>query len=301
MLSKGRDREGTDMSSTLLRHFANGTQKTQTGARIGMEIETIYVFADTGAPISQAISNRMRAETAGLPAHCRNNGIDLSRATHELVVGPCPTIEEVLERAAAGLAWQYGVAKRFGAVPVFAPEVQHDGPLVDAGTNPRDSLWLQLDGLAALEQLTCASVQFTVDVHPQDAIGVINELWKREVHLYDFAPNDRRWRNYVALSAAGYDPLRYGGPHHFEDGFAGLHDYVEQLTLHDVVMHHGALARLDAASVSDLDCELYLRSVWWHYRLRRPGPLAVEIRPFARRADTCFEQYWRLIAPVLGL
>ena len=298
------------MTNTLLEHFAKGTQKTVTGSKIGCEIETIFVFADTGMPVSLAVSQAVRGATEGRPTGCINK-IELSRATHELAIGPCGSFEELLDLAHCSLAWQYQVADRYGAVPLFAPEIRWGGSLLDPSED-RDQLWLRLDGAVALEQLVCASVQFTVDVHPHDAIPIINELWRRRLHEVDFAPNHRRWQNYIALSNAGYDPLRYGGPAGFQEGVDDLADYVRQLSLHDVVMHGDQLVRLNAQCVPDLNIDLFLRSVWWHYRLRRPeiGPesnrrpgstLAVEIRPIARRDDDCLERYWRLIAPVFGL
>lgn len=287
----------------FMRHFAHGTQRTVTGAKVGVEVETIFVFADTGQPITQAISARMRRALAtGAPAKVAYVGIDLSRATHELAIGPCSNFDELMERTSAGLHWLYAVARNFGATPHFAPSVPNAGPLVDTTTDPRDNLWVQLDGREALEQLTCASVQFTVDTNPADAVSLINELWVRQVHEQDFADNDRRWRNYIATSRAGYHPQRYGGPPGFATGPGDLAGYVEALCLHDVVMHHGRPSRLDPLAVADLDINLFLRSVWWHYRLRRyHNSLCLEIRPFSRRDDTRIETCWRSISPIFGL
>lgn len=48
--------------------------------------------------------------------------------------------------------------------------------------------------------------------------------------------------------------------------------------------------------------ELFLRSVWWHYRLRRYGnTLAVECRPFARREDAAIIGTAQLIRIALGI
>lgn len=254
----------------ITRHFTHGTQGTVTGAKIGMEIETIFISANTGQPISQITSDSMRtALTSDAPARVAYVGLDLSRATHELAIGPCSSFDELMERASKGLDWLYQIARSFGAVPHFAPTIATHGLLLDAATDPRDDLWIQLDGPQALEQLTCASVQFTVDAHPSDAVHIINKLWKKEVHTFDFAENDQRWRSYITTSRAGYDPLRYGGPSQFETGAGGMASYVEALTLHDVVMHRGQPARLRPLSIPDLDVDLFLRSVWWHYRLRR--------------------------------
>ena len=48
--------------------------------------------------------------------------------------------------------------------------------------------------------------------------------------------------------------------------------------------------------------DLFLRSVWWHYRLRRYGDtLALETRPFARRGDEALNHTGRRIQQALGL
>ena len=276
----------------LMRHFAHGTQQTVTGGRIGCEVETIFVFADTGQPISLAVSRAIRAEVNGRPRGCRLM-IDLSRATMELAIGPCRSFSQLMELKARSLVWLYGAAERYGAVPVFAPTIKWDGPLVDVSSDPRDQAWLNLDGRIALEHLVCASEQLTVDVHPHDAVAIINQLWKAGIHGLDYAANDRCWRNYIATSTAGYAPTRYAGPMAFEEGIGDIAGYVGELCLHDVVMHEGQEVRLDPAAHASYDIDLFLRSVWWHYRLRRYGDsLALGLRPFARRDDAKIERLW---------
>lgn len=279
----------------LLAHFTN-TKPTTSGEWIGLEIETILTMA-SGEPISQGVSRAIRTYTMGRPAGCVHS-IDLSRATFELAVGPCQTWGELLELAHKSLHWLYAVAARFGAVPFFGPELDWSRPLVDVTSDPRDQVWVQLDGQAALEHLTCASVQFNVDVSQAGAVPIINELWARRIHEVDFGSNDVRWRRYIAESRAAYHPIRYAGP----SWFADLADYARQLSGLPVVMHQGNIARLDPLGPESIDIELFLRSVWWHYRLRvRRGKLVLEIRPFARRSDECLEKYWGLVASVIGL
>ena len=88
---------------------------------------------------------------------------------------------------------------------------------------------------------------------------------------------------------------RYGGPRRFKD----LADYVDQIKKHNVVMHQGQPCNLPFDDVDSPDIELFLRSVWWHYRLRRYGDqLTVEIRPFGR--DVSFKELWERLSQVLA-
>jgi hypothetical protein len=163
----------------------------------------------------------------------------------------------------------------------------------------RDEVWVQLDGRTALEHLCrCSSVQFTVNVNPYDAVYILNKLWKSRLHERDYVPNNNKWIQYMNSSVAKYLPDRYGGPCEFEN----MQDYVNQLTKHDVVMHKGNPIRKNVEYVADLNIDLFLRSVWWHYRLRRYGStLAIEMRPFARRHDDDFQTLWKEIARVIGV
>ncbi|HEX3082843.1 MAG TPA: hypothetical protein VHQ86_06395 [Candidatus Saccharimonadia bacterium] len=282
----------------LLEHFTNGTEGTITGRQVGCEVETDFVDAITRAPISAAVSRKILAARAGRPEGCEQK-LELGRQKIELAIAPSPSAYELIERTHASLAWLYGVAGEHGAVPLFEPEISWAGDLLDVSSDPRDQVWIQLDGHPALEELCrCSSVQFTVDVHPGDAVDVLNALWGARLHERDYAPNDRRWRAYIGRSAAGYRPDRYAGPR----GFDSLEDYVQQLVRHDVVMHQGRPVRLSPLEVPDLDLDLFLRSVWWHYRLRRfGGTLAVEVRPLARRHDDDIRVAWKAVATAIGL
>src|SRR5690606_4857113 len=110
-------------------------------------------------------------------------------------------------------------------------------------------------------------------------------------------PNDQRWLNYIARSTAGYRKDRYGSPGLFLD----LQHYVARLSKHEVVMHQVQQVRTSLDQLSKPDIALFLRSVWWHYRLRRyDHTLTVEIRPFARRKDEGFSQLWQLVAGAIN-
>jgi hypothetical protein len=282
----------------LLEHFKDGTRGTITGARIGCEIETDFVDASTGSPISTGVSRAILATDYGKPSFCEHK-LELGRQKIELAIKPARSFDELLEHTHASLDWLYRTAAMYGARPHYAPEFEWSGRLLDEATDPRDAVWLQLDGNSALEELCrCSSVQFTIDVNPGDAIPIINALWIAGLHEIDYAANDRRWQNYLRSSRAGYTMSRYGGP----TSFTNLHNYAAELSRHEVVMHEGRPTSALVHQVSRLDIELYLRSVWWHYRLRRYNDtLAVEIRPFGRRGDDCIQSYWNRVAPVFGL
>ena len=137
-----------------------------------------------------------------------------------------------------------------------------------------------------------------MDVNPRNAIEILNTLSQNGIHEFDYEPNDRRWQRYIAMSRAGYAPDRYAGPLGFDD----LTNYATKLARHHVVIHQGQPVRRRIYELPKPNVELFLRSVWWHYRLRRYlNTLTVEIRPFARRGDDRIERYWQEVAPIFGL
>lgn len=280
----------------LLDYFTRGTRNTITGQYAGVEVETDFVDSVTGRPISAAVSQAIQSETAFGAVKFAVQG-ELGRQKIELAIEPHDNPGALLATTYAALRSLYEAAARYGAVPRFDPELKHAGSLMSPYDH-RDRLWMQLDGSEALEELCrCSSVQFTVDVNPEDAIRVINALWDAQLHMFDYDPNNRRWQRYIAASKAGYRPDRYAGPRSFES----IDDYVAKLEQHRVVMHEGKPVNMDPKSISNLNIDLFLRSVWWHYRLRRFGDaLAIEIRPFARRRDEDMITYWNLIAPIFG-
>lgn len=277
-------------------YFTRGTDKTKTGSMVGMEVETDFVF-ENGKPITTEVAGKLLQETKLRPTGVRQS-LELGRQKIEIAISPQPNPALALEAMQEGLDWLYRQAAQFGARPLFEPEIHSDDELLWV-QEERDAIWVNLDGREALEQLCrCSSVQFTVDVHPENAIAILNRLHAARLQEVDYAPNHRRWLNYINLSRANYRPDRYGGPEWFSD----LDDYVAKLEIHEVVMHKGQPICGQASQVPDLDIDLYLRSIWWHYRLRRyGGSLAVEIRPFSRREDETFGKLWQLIANAIGL
>lgn len=280
----------------LMNHFTKGTERTVTGEAIGMEIETDFLMED-GSPISEEDSRNLLNDEEGRPLGCVQK-LELGRQKIELSISPQPNIQLLLEAAEDSLYWLYGKAKQFGAYPFFGPEVLWEGPLLFV-QEERDAVWVQVDGRPALEHLCrCSSVQFTVDVNPQDAIPMINKLWKSNLHLRDYDENARKWGRYLVTSKAGYRFNRFAGP----TWFATMLDYVDQLTKHPVVMHKGHHVWTNVNRIPDLNVDLFLRSVWWHYRLRRYGEkLTIEMRPFARRKDDDFLPLWKEISRVIGV
>jgi hypothetical protein len=280
----------------LLEYFNRETHDTITGQFVGIEVETDFVDSVTSRPISADVSRSIQSETAFGAVGFAVQG-ELGRQKIELAIEPHDSPEALIDTTMTALQSLYESAARYGARPRFDPEMKTSASLL-APYDHRDRLWLRMDGQEALEDLCrCSSVQFTVDVNPNDAIDVINALWSAQVHKYDYEPNNRRWMSYITNSKAGYREDRYGGPR----GFSSLKDYAQKLEEHRVVMHDGVPVSLDPKTTENLNIDLYLRSVWWHYRLRRFGnKLCVEIRPFARRRDEDIVSCWNQIAALVG-
>lgn len=188
----------------------------------------------------------------------------------------------------------YAVAEHYEAYPFFGPIVKTDENLLVI-PDERDAVWLALDGKDALNLLArCSAVQFTIDISPVEAIGYLNVLGSAiDVFLRDY-PQDALWRRYIAESPAGYDPSRYGGPLIFRD----FEDYCYQLSKHKVVV---GSQLVPFEEVSDLDIPLFLRSVWWYFRLKRYGrQLCIEVRPLARKNDSFIWGQFLRVKDLLG-
>lgn len=283
----------------LLEYFTNGTKATKTGGMIGAEIETDFVLRD-GSPITEEMSWCILHETVRRPESCLQK-LELGRQKIELAIAPQPTIWALLEEVYKSLRWLYRCAAQFEARPLFMPVYSWDEPLLWV-QEERDEIWVGLDGREALEHLCrCSAVQFTVDVNPADACQLISRLSTAGIGWYgpnSYLGNHEQWRKYIYASHARYLPWRYGGPGEFES----IEDYVARLTQHDVVMHKGQPVRLRPEEVPDLNIDLFLRSVWWHHRLRRYGDsLALEMRPFARGADEDIAEVLLKLKDVIGL
>ena len=289
----------------LISYFTDGIS-SETLQTIGAEVETQFVDKDGKAVQTQTSQQMLRylAEN-GWKVDCRKgnlittlvdqngNKIFYELGRHNMEVSTAAsTPTRVLDVANSCLAQLYAAARKFGAEPFFAPILNGDEDLLVI-PDERDAVWLELDGRNALAPLArTSSVQFTVSVSPQDAMKILNKFGKEiSSFLVDF-PQDTVWKRYIVDSSAKYLSNRYGGPLAFES----LEDYCQALARHDVVQ---GVRLVPFQDVSNLEVSLYLRSIWWHFRLKRYGnALCIEVRPMARRAD---EQFQHQLDKVLAI
>lgn len=167
-----------------------------------------------------------------------------------------------------------------GLEPLYGPILDYPNGDLLAVPDSRDAAWIHLDGRSTLNLLArCASVQFTVSVSPNEVIPVLNRLnGVREQFLRNY-PQDTNWIRYIQESNAPYLSDRYGGPVHFES----IEDYCFQLSHHDV-MNGDHLEKF--GDVTSLDIPLFIRSIWWHFRMKRyEDTLCIECRPLPRLTD----------------
>ena len=281
----------------LISYFTDGIT-SQTLQTVGAEIETQFVDKD-GKAVQTQTSQQMLNYLAenGWTVDCRKGNLittlvdrDGNKIFYELgrhnmeVSTVASTPACVLDIAQKCLTQLYESARKVGSQPFFAPILFGDEDLLVI-PDERDAIWLELDGRDALAPLArTSSVQFTISVSPQEAMGVLNKFGNRiDSFLLDF-PQDAVWKRYIVDSSAKYLSDRYGGPLVFES----LENYCQALVRHDVVQGARLVPFRD---VSNLEVPLYLRSIWWHFRLKRYGnALCIEVRPMARRADEQFQQ-----------
>ncbi len=290
----------------LLRYFSENIADGATGETVGAEIETSFVNCE-GYPISVAQSQDIfsalcdigwgiaarREKIVTELADGAGNRIlyELGRQNIELATAPASR-SEVVRRTCEKLKELYGAANRVGAVPHFAPVLETNEELLVI-PDERDAAWLRLDGKPALELLArISAVQFTVSISLREAVPALNRLGCAVGDFLREYPQDAYWRQYIESSNARYQRLRYGGPLIFRD----LADYCRKLAVHEVVTPNGLIPFAD---VTDLNVPLFLRSVWWYFRLKRYGnQLCIEVRPLPRLGD---EELDRQLAFVLGL
>ena len=276
----------------IISYFTDGIG-SQTLESIGAEIETQFVTKN-GQAVSTQTSQQMLGWLAenGWQVDCRKgklittlvdqngNKMFYELGRHNIEISTIASTQtRVLGVVKKCLNQLYEAANKFGAEPFFGPILNSNEDLLVI-PDERDAVWLELDGRGALAPLArTSSVQFTIAVAPEDAVKILNKLGKSLLSfLVDF-PQDAIWKNYIKESAAKYLPDRYGGPLVFDS----IWDYCCALARHDVVQ--GAQL-IPYQAVSGLDIPLYLRSIWWHFRLKRYGnDLCIEVRPMARRMD----------------
>ncbi|MBM3257422.1 MAG: hypothetical protein FJY98_03830 [Candidatus Liptonbacteria bacterium] len=261
---------------------------------IGTEVETHFVDAH-GDPISLTTSQKMfrilvdrgwniSATKGNIITELKTKTerykilYELGRQNLELSVAPMP--EDIWRTTCFGLEELYIAAAECHASPFFGPILETDEELLVI-PDERDASWLALDGREALNLLArTASVQFSIDTWgPNHAIQIMKRLAsvRSQLLIKNPYPQEELWRKYIASSHAGYRPDRYGV--HVPDS---MEHYVELLAQHDVVVH----GKLIPFSEAEQNIDLFLRSVWWNFRLRRWNHrLCIEVRTFARRSD----------------
>lgn len=298
----------------LVAYFSEGI-RTPAQRKIGMEVETSFLTKE-GVPISEATSQEVltsllrrserniitqRGEKIAAITVLRGSGeieqylYELGRQNIELSSIVHHDSKVLLRDVRESLRRLYQCAQKHGAYPLRAPlfETEEDLLMVP---DERDETWILLDGREALKPLaTISAVQFTIDVSPDEAIPALNRLGEKVEDFLDDYPQDRVWRTYVRDSLAVYRSNRYGGPLQFES----LTDYCEKLALHDVVQN-GKL--VPYAKCDRVDIPLYIRSIWWYFRLKRYGEsLCIEVRPLPRRDDELFEKQLQFVLDAMNL
>jgi len=279
----------------LISYFTDGIA-SQTLQTIGAEIETQFVDKNGQAVQTQTSQQMLGWLTENRwKVDCRKgnlittivdqdgNKIFYELGRHNMEVSTIASTQtRVLGVVKECLAQLYEAAGKFGVEPFLAPILDGEEDLLVI-PDERDAIWLELDGRSTLAPLArTSSVQFTISVAPHEAVRILNRFGENiDAFLTDF-PQDAVWKRYIMESSAKYLSNRYGGPLRFES----LEDYCYALARHAVVRGTHLVPYQDA---SDLDVPLYLRSVWWHFRLKRYGnDLCIEVRPMARRTDDQF-------------
>lgn len=278
-------------TNRLLAYFTDGLDSYSFADRVGTEVETSFVNAGSNQPITVATSQNIfcamvdagwnvteqKGELLTELTHPDGDRMlyELGRSNIELSLAPQKPAE-LVRYTHLKLEQLCRVAGTAGAAPWEKPILPGAEDLLVI-PDERDATWLDLDGREALKLLTrCSAVQFTIDVPPDRAIAVINNL---NLNLTEFLrdyPQEAIWRRYIAESKADYRADRYGGPSHFDS----LEHYCEELVKHDAIVS-GQLVPHD--QVDNLNIPMFIRSVWWYFRLRRFGrKLCVEIRPLPR-------------------
>lgn len=290
----------------LVRYFTEGIV-SQTLQTIGAEVETQFVDSD-GNAIRTAVSQQMLNYLAsgGWTVESQKSGMITTlvdragnRLFYELgrhnieVATVATTPDQVLGVTMACLDQVYIAANKFGAKPYFEPVLNTDEDLLVI-PDERDATWLELDGRGALASLArTSSVQFTFSVAPSDSMRILNSFGLNINSFLADYPQDTIWKNYIADSKADYLPNRYGGPLTFKS----LDDYCQTLARHKVVQ---GPTLVPFADVQNLDIPLFLRSIWWYFRLKRyNNALCIEVRPMPRLADEQIKNQLNMVLDIV--
>ncbi len=292
----------------LIRYFTEGIENRPIANTIGVEVETSFIDM-SGQPITIEQSQKLLISMCNkygwlagkikddmLTSIFDRNGnkilYELGRQNIELstVAGKR---ENVLENTTGILKILYKAATEVGAFPYFHPILNTDENLLVI-PDQRDAIWLELDGREALELLARTSaVQFTISVPLSEAVECLNKLGDNIGPFLKRYPQEEHWRRYIKDSKANYHPMRYGGSLFFDS----IEDYCDKLVKHNVVV---GPQLVPYNQVTNLDIPLYLRSIWWYFRLRRYDKvLCVEIRPLARLHDEVIKRQLDFVLSIL--
>lgn len=275
---------------------------------IGAEIETHFVNKN-GNAISLKCSQKilkslikngwnLSKQKNGLITELVKNGstiqYELGRQNLELSTPPAPS-DKLLRLINLQLEELYNAASLCKASPFFSPIIQSNENLLVL-PDERDASWIKLDGQVALNLLAkTASVQFTIETSGTgQAITFLNILAeKRKILLkMNQYSQEELWKEYISQSLANYRRDRYGVIRPVD-----IKEYVYLLSLHDIVKN-GQLYRFNKV---DHDIDLFLRSIWWNFRLRRySNRLCLEIRTLARRDDMQIQKDLNAVLNIIG-
>lgn len=293
----------------LVRYFSSASVICAIGESVGAEIETQFIDGERCAisvETSQLIigdfveKHRWNiADTKGLLitsiTSSTGDRISYELGRHNIEFSSSPMSQDkIISHVRGQLEILYAIAEKYGAKPFFAPILDSKENLLVI-PDKRDATWLALDGKDALNLLARTSaVQFTIDIPPENAIYCLNLLGTSiNVFLSDY-PQEALWREYIRKSNAGYEPSRYGGPIFFDN----LNHYCRELVRHKMVSPDGRLVRF--SEQKNPDVSLFLRSIWWYFRLRRYGEkMCIEVRPLARRTDDMLEEQLQSVMAIL--
>lgn len=276
---------------------------------VGTEVETFFV-CDGGSAISleqsQGIMRSLLTKGWELSAQKGDMLTELKKGSSkvlyelgypniELAVAPYEP-DRLIERTRDLLDDIYRSAETVGAHPMFAP--MFGGGDYLAVPDERDATWLQLDGKQALSPLAkISAVQFTLNVTLERAIETLNRLLRCRNDFLAAYPQDAVWREYIRASKAGYLPDRYGGP----DTFESIEDYCSELARHDVVVGNALVPFAKAELAGNDSISLFIRSVWWYFRLRRYAHnLCIEVRPLPRRRDEKLQEQLDTVLSIIA-
>ncbi len=304
----------------LIDYFQNGRLADDQNRSFGVEVETLFVDAGN-RPISLATSQaiwRSLVEDFGWEATETRKGklvelvkndfhliYELGRHNFEITT-PAELVSDCgqLFRAYRMIETEiFLAASSCGARPLLKG---WDGFRNNTLILPdrRDEIWVELDGLKPLSLLShTACIHFNLDLcSVEEGWEFMAKLKEKYQQLgWPKRSNGWAWREYLKTSRANYESGRYGWP-----PAKSLGGYCRKLSTFRLVMNKRA-GRLSVANPAmpftqtlDPDINLFLRSVWWIFRLRvRGGRLVLEIRDVPRGIP--LEEAWGIIKNTIGI